>query len=116
MNVYFDFDQIADPQAAYTALEEEVKSSERAADMARIAGLGEEAAFQEYTERSWLTFKEAYDYAVSLVGAYQAGSETAEGDGTAEDFPSDVVYYPESVYREALQELQANYTENGAYG
>ena len=116
MNVYFDFDQIADPQAAYTALEEEVKSSERAANMARIAGLGEEAAFQEYTERSWLTFKEAYDYAVSLVGAYQAESETADGDDTAEDFPSDVVYYPESVYREALQELQANYTMNGAYG
>ena len=117
MNVYFDFDQIADPQAAYTALEEEVKSSEQAAEMARIAGLGENEEFRTYyTERSWLTFKEAYDYAVSLVGAYQAGSETAEGDGTAEDFPSDVVYYPESVYREALQELQANYTENGAYG
>ena len=105
MTVSYDFGAVESPIEAYNLLKAELQVGRNAADMAYIAGMGKEEAFQFYTKRSWLTFKEAYDDAVFLAGpGYGAELPDEPSDEGAADTE---IYYPKKRYEQPIRPLSA---------
>ena len=114
MTVSYDFGAVESPIEAYNLLKAELQVGRNAADMAYIAGMEKEEAFQFYTKRSWLTFKEAYDDAVFLAGpGYGAELPDEPSDEGAADTE---IYYPKKRYEQARERLEREYAKNGEKG
>lgn len=111
------FSGIENPTASYEALKAELLTGTNAAAMKTEAHLTEEQAFAKYTKRSWLTFKAAYDDAVSLVGEeYQEAAGAAEGDEEDDGLEDPNTLYPKKRYDAALQALQEEFATDGMKG
>ncbi len=104
------FGTVASPVEPYNNLKAAVQTGDNAARMAEVAALGADQT--TYTKRSWKSFKEAYDAAVKLVGAYTEEAPAAEGEDGTEEF----LYEPAEVYEEALNTLLEEFEENGQKG
>ena len=107
LTVDYEYEPLNSPIDAYNALKAEVQTSGRAEEMNRIASLTKEQAEEQYSKRSWKTFKEVYDEAVAAVGAY-GSSDSSE--------TVDVAYESEEYYKELLEDLRAEYEYKGYVG